>query len=327
MIHWNFLFSYIRIGSHVQVTIMAKPEAFNIATSLVGKILKRALRTTFLAKAGVSSVSFDTTMAKTWVESPDIGRKGSFTAGEIAPSVAQGAVGAKFPGNGKDRDFRVGGEIVIIPKEEKYKYDICVIDGENFTFEQRSIILSTAVMAIMKSSSEASPQSLDVVPFNWDAFMEVVNKYSHPEKPGEWTAYVAKIYGWVRGGSRASMKGGIWTPAPPRPDESIPDDEKCEVVMAALSALDEAHGRGAKYRTPKKSAASWNRGGAMWEREELKTPKTPKTIEPVVAIRPPTFMRAASRYHICEDNCSSEAATYDEDHRAQDKKDLVYIMD
>lgn len=313
---------------------MAKSEAFNIATSLVGKMLKRALRTTFLAKAGVSNVSFDTTMAKTWVESPDIGRRGSFTAGEITPSVAQGAVGEKFPGNGKDRDFRVGGEIVIIPKEQKYKHDVCVIDGENFTFQQRSKIISEAATTCMKSATEAeaAAKTMDVVPFNWDDFMEVVNKYSHPENMGEWDGYVAKIYGWVRGGNRASMKGGIWTPAPLRPDESIPDDEKCELVIAALSALDEAHGRGAKYRTPKKSATSWNRAGAMWEREEPKTPKTPKTlkkvIDPVVAIRPPTFMRAASRYHTCADNCSSSAATYDEDdHRAQDKKDLVYIMD
>ena len=297
-------------------------SAKSVASSLVGSVMKRAVwKAEGNHLGGRRRTRFDETDVRTWVESPDIGQKGSFTAGEITSSVAQDAVGAKYPGNGKDADFRVGGEIVIIPRLEKYKYDVCIIDGKNFTFKRRGAVLDAAA---------------NVVPFNWDDFMEVVNKYSHPENPGEWNKYVAKIYGWVQGGNRASMKDGVWTPAPLRPDETIPDDEKCELLIAALSALDEAHETSAKLREEANK-----RPAAFWNRKRLEEKRLAEASVVVLRVdgddvadsdkptpmRPPTLLRSTSCLRVCEAYDAAAAAALEEDHRRRDEKDLVHIMD
>ena len=290
----------IDIGISTTIT-MAKI----IATSLVKNMMKRALRSAFLAKVGTPGVSFDTRGIKTWVESPDIGRRRSLIASQIDESVAKEAMGEKFPGQGismrgRERADRwstaqVGGDVVLIPKEYKYEHDVCEIDGENVTYAQRSAKISAAVPGAKS---------------DWNGFMDIVGKYSHPMNPGEWDGFVAKVYAWVMGGNRPSMIMGKWTPAPLRPDEIVAEEDKCEAFLFAEKQICEAHGRAEKYRTLKKSALFWNHAGAMWEQEKTQTPEAPDAVEPTVAIRPPTFKRAASRYYDCEENCSSDAASF-----------------
>ena len=304
MIHCRLVYVYsnklIDIGI---ATTMASVKM--VATSLVGSVMKRALRSVFLTKAGVSGVSFDTTGTKTWVESPDIGHRRSTIASQIDESVAKEAMGEKFPGQGtsrrkkadadKWRAVQIGGDVVLIPKESKYARRACEIDGENVTYEQRSAKISAAVPGAKS---------------DWDGFMSIVNKYSHPMNPGEWDGFVAKVYAWVMGGDRPSMKMGKWTPAPLRPDETVAEEDKCAAFIVAEKQIYEAHGRAGQYRTFKKSALFWNNAGAMWEREKTQTPKAPEAVEPVVAIRPPTFRRAASRYNDYGEECSSDAASF-----------------
>ena len=312
-----------------------------LAEQIVGSVTKRAVWKAGQRLGERRRTSFDETDVNIWVESPDIGRKGSVVAGEISLESAHSAVGTKFPGNGKDAAFRVGGEIVIIPKDAKHNSDICEIDGENFTYAQRSKIITKAVTAaaakgVKMLMEEPKKSSAYVVPFDWTYFMEEVNKYSHPQNPGEWDSYVAQIYGWIRGGNRAAMKKGKWTAAPLRPDESIPDDEKCEVVMAALTALDEAHEVSATLRrnAKKRSAAFWNETkraeGSLWAKEERPTvPASSDTVvETVVAVRPPTLLRSTSRVRVCEEWDAAEAAAVEreEDQRRRDERDLVDIM-
>lgn len=323
-----------------------------VAQAIARKVIRRSIRKATLSSMGaVLRTKFDDRDVKTWVESPDIGRCGSAIAGEVSLEVATTAVGVKFPGNGKDKAFRAGGEVVIIPKDSKYNFDLCEIDGENFTFKQRSEVVSAAATSARKRGlvNAKTVPSETVVEFDWEHFIGVVNKHSHPGSPGEWDGYVAQIYAWVQGGNRATMKrvpGGKmeWTPAPPRPDEKIPDDEKCEVVEAALKALDDAHTSAGNLRrkSVKRSAKYWNeiqrREGSLWEKgskspikpvlESAPEPTEPVSPAPTVAaIRPPTLLRSTSLVRVCEEYDGGAAAEeLEEDHRRRDERDLVDIM-
>ena len=324
-----------------------------IAHAITRKVIKRSIRKATLSSMGaVLRTNFVDGDVKTWVESPDIGRNGSAIAGEISLEAATTAVGEKFPGNGKDKDFRTGGEVVIIPKDSKYNFDLCEIDGENFTFKRRGEVVSAAATSARKKGivNAKTVPSETVVEFDWEHFIGVVNKHSHPGSPGEWDGYVAQIYAWVQGGNRAMMKrvpgGGKmeWTPAPLRPDEKIPDDEKCEVVEAALKALDYAHTSAGNLRrkSVKRSAKYWNeiqrREGSLWEKgskspikpvlESDPEPTDPVSPAPTVAaIRPPTLLRSTSLAKVCEEyDAVAAAEELEEDHRHRDERDLVDIM-
>lgn len=297
------------------------------AVSLVKSITRRAIWKASKALGDSTPTRFaGVEHSSVWVEEPDFGHRDSFVAEPLISKeleTYQSGGGVVYRGG---IEKRAGSETIIIPKSNEMKMSVwtitpsvntVVVDGEALDYAARA-----KKVVITNGGFTAN---------DWPEFMKTVSKYSHPDRPEEFDAYVAKIYQWVTGGGRAKMAFGKWIAAPPRPDEDSDSGTELatHLYSEATSEIARAHEASAILRSAavKRSAVFWNRTkrreGSLWKKGTRLASKESVPLKNVAPMRPPTLLRSTSALAVRE---AYDAAHPEESPRTHDKKASVYIM-